>query len=152
MKNIIPGPILKRIAVLLLCCIGVAAVGVVLGVVGKDRTTMLLSIVLATACLLKTINLYRTAIAEAYDVYEGVVLSRKSLPLQKKQEISLLCGEDQERIILQGKTPLCVGDRYRLYMEKEHTAIQNVSLAPRFQLGRALLGYERISTATAPEK
>lgn len=152
MNNKIPSPIMKRIIALGLCTIGVAVVGTILSVADHDKTTALLSIALTSAFLIKMISLYRLSTSGEYDTYEGVLLARTPLPLRKKQEIILLHGDEQEQIMLQGKTPMRVGDTYRIYLEKIHPSIQETSLASQFLPGRSLLGYERIAEATAPEK
>ena len=152
MKNRIPGPIMKRIIGLGLCTTGVAVIGTILGVVGNDKTTALLSVALTSAFLIKMISLYRISTTGEYDIYEGILLARTPLPFRKKQEITLLRGDAQEQIMLQGKTPLRVGDTYRIYLEKIHPSFQDTALAPQFLPGRSLLGYEHITEATAPEK
>jgi len=57
MKNRIPSPIMKRIIGLGLCTTGVAVIGTILGVVGNDKTTALLSVALTSAFLIKMISL-----------------------------------------------------------------------------------------------
>ena len=152
MKKNFPSPIMKRIVLLLVCAVGIVAIGALWSTIYQDHTMRMLSQAACFAISIKAITLYRTAKMAEYEIYEGTIQSRQVLPLQKKQELTIGSGDEMHSLILSGRTQLQIGAHYRLYVESQRAGVKELDLPQRFLPGRSLLGYERMDPATGAKK
>ena len=144
MKHQIPGPILSRIIKLTACGICITVAGLIWSIASKDRTTAMLTMAVTVAFAAKVSALYHTSLDAAYDIFEGTVLSSAILPLRKKQEVLLQQEDGPVSILLQGRTKFTPGAAYRIYTEKQHSALEDMNVPQSLMPGRSLLGFERL--------
>lgn len=144
MKHQIPGPILSRIIKLITCGVCVAGTGLIWSIASKDRTTAMLTMAVTVAFVTKAATLYHISRDAAYDIFEGTVMSSTVLPLRKKQEVLLQLEDRSVSIMLQGRTKFIPGTTYRIYTEKQHSALEDMNVPQALMPGRSLLGFKRL--------
>lgn len=144
MRHQIPGPILIQIIKLIAYGISITGAGLIWSITSKDRTTALLTMAVTVAFVAKVATLYHTSRDAAYDIFEGTVLSSTMLPFRKKQEVQLQQEGGPVSIMLQGRTIFVPGVAYRIYTEKQHSALEDMNVPQAFMPGRCLLGVERL--------
>lgn len=143
MKTKIPQPITNRILTLVICSVSFAALGTVWSIAISDRITLLLSLTVLVAGGLKAFTLYRSVSEANYDICEGIIISSTNIPLRKRQEI-IIQGEEQEKMIIEGKHRFAIGKHYRIYLKKQDLSFENTSIPQALIPARVILGYECI--------
>jgi len=141
MKKQIPRPIMDRILALVICTACFGLHGVVWSIAVSDRIMLLLSLSVLFAGAVKALSLYRIAVANDYDLFEGVVLSSAMVPLRKRQ-VLVVQSDIMERLIVQGRHRFAVGKAYRIYLGKQEQAIGDMGIPESMIPARVILGYE----------
>ncbi len=141
----IPGAIVRRMVAIIAAAVGFLVVGLVWSSVASDRGMVLLSVLLALMCLVKAVFFYLQMREGKYESAEGVVISKRNLIARRCLEVVLQSDEEAVTLVLNGKPNLRVGGCYRLYLERQPEAIQEMQIGKTLQPGRSLLGLEQLS-------
>ena len=112
-----PAPLLRKWLLLTLIGIGCPAVGLVMLILNGDMVLFAMSLILALFTAYRCVFLYRRICREEYDVIEGVCLSTKWVPLQRKRTLCLMTDTGENRtMVLPNKLVPGIGRRYRVYV------------------------------------
>lgn len=109
----------------------------------QDRMLLWIGALLALGTLLRCLSFYRIVQAEAYEAVEGVCIELGSVRLRKRRKVRLLQEDGNEyAVLLDKRTPLWVGNRYRIYFRREDNGSQAACLFPCFAAEDRFLGLE----------
>ena len=112
-----PAPLLRKWLLLALIGLGCPAVGLVMLILNGDVVLFAMSIILALFTACRCAILFRQICREEYDLIEGVCLSTKWVPLQRKRTLCLMTDTGENRtVVLPNKLVPGVGRRYRVYL------------------------------------
>ena len=139
----IPSAIMSRLLMLIGCVTLVLIIGTAWSIVVRDAISLYLTIILVIFGTLKIYGIYRDAIDHRYEVHEGVLMSKRSMPGRKQEELQLLQDEELVTIILSGKQSFVTGQQYRLFIQRRD--LEDINLPQMLKPGCTLLGYEAIS-------
>ena len=112
-----PAPLLRKWLLLALIGLGCPAIGLVMLILNGDMMLFVMSMILALFTACRCAILYRRICREEYDVIEGVCLSTKWVPLQRKRTLYLMTDTGEKRtMVLPNKLVPGIGRRYRVYL------------------------------------
>ena len=142
MKNTLttcPKPLLHKLIITALIGVGCFAVGAAYFLFSHDKTTLLLSLAVLTACLLRAFGLYRTISKTAYTVVDGSCAANTPNFIRRTRSIVIIDDSGTtHKLTLPKATRLKVGQRYRLYLSHD-VDTADVQHAAQF------LGFEELS-------
>jgi len=142
MKNTLttcPKPLLHRLAITILIGISCFAVGAAYFLYSNDRTTLLLSLAVLAACLLRVFGLYRTILKKAYTVVDGTCINNTANLIRRTRSIVVINDSGTtHKLTVPKAARLKVGQRYRFYLAHGGDAV-GVQQAEQF------LGFEELS-------
>lgn len=108
-----------------------------------DRMLLMISALLSLCTVLRCLSFYRMVQAESYEVVEGVCIELGRPGLRKRRRVRLLQEDGNEyAVLLDKRTPLRIGNRYRIYFRREDDGGQDVNLFPCFAAEGQFLGLE----------
>lgn len=108
-----------------------------------DRMLLMISGLLSLCTFLRCFSFYRMVQAEAYEVVEGVCIELGHPGLRKRRKVRLLQEDGNEyAVLLDKRTPLRIGNRYRIYFQREDNSSQVVYLFPCVATEDRFLGLE----------
>lgn len=142
----IPSAIMSRLLMLTGCVTLVLIIGTAWSIVVRDAISLYLTIILVILGTLKIYGIYRDARDRRYEVHEGVLMSKRSMPGRKQEELQLLRDEELVTIILSGKHGFVTGQQYRLFIQRRD--LDDIDLPQMLKPGCTLLGYEAIPEST----
>ena len=95
------------------------AVGLVVFIALHDRALLMISVLLALCTALRCIFFYRMARSDSYEVVEGVCIELERPGMKKQRSVRLLQMDGNEyAVMLDKRTPLRIGNLYRLYFRQ----------------------------------
>lgn len=120
--------------------VGLAAFSVL-----HDRMLLGISGLLALCTLLRCLAFYQMVRADAYEVVEGVCIELGHAGLRKRRKVRLLQEDGNEyAVLLDKRTPLRIGNRYRIFFRCENTSDQALEIFPNFVAEDRFLGLENM--------
>lgn len=104
---------------------------------------IVVSSLLSLCTFLRCLSFYWMVRVESYEVVEGVCIELGCLGLRKRRRVRLLQEDgDEYAILLDKRTPLRIGNRYRIFFRCEDDGGQAAGLLPFFAVEDQLLGLE----------
>ena len=95
------------------------AVGLVVFIALHDRALLMISVLLALCVALRCTSFYRMARSDSYEVVEGVCIELERPGMKKQRSVRLLQMDGNEyAVMLDKRTPLRIGNLYRLYFRQ----------------------------------
>jgi hypothetical protein len=141
MKNILPKcpkPLLHKLAITALIGIGCFAVGTAYFLFSHDKTTLMLSVAVLVACLLRAFGMYRTISKNAYTVVDGTCIANTANLIRRTRSVVIIDNDGAtHNLTLPKATRLKVGQRYRLYLAHGDDAASS-------QQAAQFLGFEEL--------
>ena len=148
MKNALttcPKPLLHKLVITALIGIGCFAVGAACFLFSHDKTTLMLSIAVFVACLLRAFGLYRTISKNAYTVIDGMCAASTANLMRRTRSIVVIDSDGTtHKLTLPKATRLKVGQRYKLYLAHGGDAAD-------LQQPEQFLGFEELFDLPAKE-
>lgn len=123
--------------------VGFLLVGLAAFSAWHDRMLLMISGLLSLCTLLRCLSFYWMVQAESYEVVEGICIELGRPGLRKRRRVRLLQEDGNEyAALLDKRTPLRIGNRYRIYFRREDDGGQVVDLFPCFSAEDRFLGLE----------
>lgn len=95
------------------------AVGLVVFLTLHDRVLLMISALLAFCIALRCVSFYRMARSDGYEVVEGICTELGRSGIKKQRSVRLLQMDGNEyAVMLDKRTPLRIGNLYRLYFRQ----------------------------------
>ncbi len=99
--------------------LGFLAVGLVVFLTLHDRALLMISALLTLCIVLRCVSFYRMARSDGYEVVEGVCIEFGRSGMKKQRSVRLLQMDGNEyAVMLDKRTPLRIGNLYRLYFRQ----------------------------------
>jgi len=144
--NEIPAVLRKKPIITTLIGVGCFAVGTILSLLTRDKTTFTLSIAVLVACLLRAFGLYRTISKTAYTVIDGTCAANTANLIRRTRNVVVIDDSGtSHKLTVPKATRLKVGQRYRFYLAHGSDAV-GVQQAEHF------LGFEELFDAPTEER
>lgn len=119
---------------------GFLLVGLVMYFTLSDRTTLILSGLLAACTALRCLSFYRMIREGAYETAEGVCIEIGRAGLRRHRGVRLLQNDGNECVLtLDKRIRLRVGNSYRIYFRRDNSSN---GLVPNLLAGDLFLGLE----------
>ena len=137
-------PILQRKVLLtLLLGIGSISIGAVMFYLSRDRTLLVLSILILLGCTFRSARLLQVILREDYDIIAGTCTNISAVPFRKYRKINLLDQAGNEIKLLLGKQqPVKPGSSYRFYFQRNGPAPSGNDYLDAMLSTNLFLGYE----------
>lgn len=133
--------------------LGFLIVGLVVFLTLHDRALLMISALLALCIALRCVSFYRMARSDGYEVVEGICIVLGRPGMKKQRSVRLLQMDGNEyAVMLDKRTPLRIGNLYRLYFRQAHPS--QISGLEQYFLQDQFLGLEDLGEyhADASEK
>lgn len=99
--------------------LGFLVVGLVVFLTLHDRAILVISALLALCVAFRCVSFYRMAQSDGYEVVEGICISLGRPGMKKQRCVRLLQTDGNEyAVMLDKRTPLRIGNHYRLYFRQ----------------------------------
>ena len=104
-----------------------------------DKTTLMLSLAVLAACLIRAYGLYRTIAKAAYTAIDGTCISSTANLLRRTRSVVVADNDGAtHKLTLPKATRLKVGQRYRFYLAHTSDATNALQQAEQY------LGFEEL--------
>lgn len=137
-------PLLQR-KVLLTLFLGIGSISVaaVMFFLSRDRTLLMLSILILIGCIFRSIRLLQVIIREDYDIVTGICTNVTAVPFRRYRKIFLLDEAGNETTLLLGKQqPVKPGASYRFYFQRNGPVPSGNDYLDAMLSTNIFLGYE----------
>lgn len=135
---------------ILLTCLtggGCAGIATVVFCVSKDRTLLMLGIVILLICIIKSISYWRCAAGEQYHILEGIChVPKSNSPLRLRKIVLTDVSGEEVTLLLDRKSGIKDGCCYRLYFHNSTTPQTGNAKLDAAMRSDALIGLEEIES------